>query len=89
MRRRYSLGPAQPAPGEVPSTVIELAERPADTSPPRLPAGWYDPDSSAFEPALGAAATTDATAAGRLPANGVRESERTVEGATDEGLPAR
>ena len=68
--------------------MIELAERPADTSPPRLPAGWYDPDSSAFEPALGAAATTDATAAGRLPTNVVRESEQTVE-ATDEGLPAR
>ena len=30
--------------------MIELAERPADTKPPRVPAGWYDPDSSAFEP---------------------------------------
>jgi hypothetical protein len=30
--------------------MIELAERPSETKPPELPAGWYDPDSSAFEP---------------------------------------
>jgi len=30
--------------------MIELAERPSETKPPQLPAGWYDPDSSAFEP---------------------------------------
>ena len=65
--------------------MIELAERPADTSPPRVPAGWYDPDSSAFEPLAGTASLSDAVLATALPA----DRERAVEGVADEGLPAR
>ena len=47
--------------------MIELAERPADTAPPSLPAGWYDPDSSAFEPLAGTA-MTDEVSTGLEPA---------------------
>lgn len=74
--------------------MIELAERPADTSPPRLPAGWYDPDSSAFEPLAVAPPMTDEVAVGLAPAGtGYRvfAAERGA-GDADEasaGLPAR
>lgn len=74
--------------------MIELAERPADTTTPNQPGGWYDPDSSAFEPLAVAAPSTNAVAAGLEPAGtGYRVSavERAA-GETAEsrsGLPTR
>ena len=95
IRPGYSLGrPPDPHRGGPAPTVIELAERPADTSPPNQPRGWYDPDSSAFEPLAAAAQMTDAVAAGLEPAGtGYRVSavERAA-GETAEsssGLPTR
>jgi hypothetical protein len=43
--------------------VIDLVEKSQERKgAPRLPGGWYDPDSSAFEPLTGAAAVNDAVA---------------------------
>ena len=69
MHPGYILGrPPDPHRGGPAPTVIELAERPADTSPPLKPTGWYDPDSSAFEPLGVAAPMTDEVAARLEPA---------------------
>src|SRR6476660_8570232 len=94
IRPGYSLGrPPDPHRGGPASTVIELAERPAASSPPRVPAGWYDPDSSAFEPLAGTVPMTEAVAADVEPAGtGYRasEAERRVGEAVEAGagLPA-
>ena len=68
--------------------MIELAERPSETKPPQLPAGWYDPDSSAFEPLAGTASLSDAVLATALPA-GAADRETAGDGATDEVRAAR
>lgn len=44
-------------------TLTKLHEAPLDSAPDqRTPGGWYDPDSSAFEPLAGVAAVNDAVA---------------------------
>jgi hypothetical protein len=68
--------------------MIELAERPADTKPPRVPAGWYDPDSSAFEPLAGTASLSDAVLATALPAVAA-DRETVADTVADEGRAAR
>lgn len=43
------------------SIVIDLVEKSPELEPvPRLPSGWYDPDSSAFEPLAGTSAMSEA-----------------------------
>lgn len=45
-------------------TLTKLPDAPLDTTPDdRVPGGWYDPDSSAFEPLAGRAAVTQELAA--------------------------
>jgi hypothetical protein len=67
--------------------MIELAERPSETKPPRVPAGWYDPDSSAFEPLARAATMTDEVAASARSTDVARDRDAVV--AAAEGRAAR
>ena len=69
--------------------MIELAERPSETKPPQLPAGWYDPDSSAFEPLARAATMTDEVIASAGPSAVARDRDAGVDGIGDEGRIAR
>jgi hypothetical protein len=62
--------------------VIDVLERPPATTPPAsAPSGWYDPDSSAYEPLAGASAVNDAMASSL-------EADRTVDAPASEPDPA-
>jgi hypothetical protein len=61
--------------------MIDIIERPREaTASARrlpLPGGWYDPDSSAFEPLEGSAKVNDAVASSM-------EADRTIDAPSDE-----
>ena len=58
--------------------MIDVVEQPTETrTPSRAPSGWYDPDSSAFEPMVGAAAVSEAMA-------GSLDSDRSLDAPDDD-----
>jgi hypothetical protein len=62
--------------------VIDVLERPPVKTPQEpAPSGWYDPDSSAYEPLAGASAVNDAMASSL-------EADRTVDAPASEADPA-
>jgi hypothetical protein len=65
--------------------MIDIIEKPRDAtasaSTLSQPTGWYDPDSSAFEPLAGAAAVTDVVASSLA-------ADRTIDATSDEGTKA-
>jgi len=77
MRSRFFC-PAQRLSRGGPIIVIDVVEQPTETrAPSRAPSGWYDPDSSAFEPMVGPAAVSDAMA-------GSLDSDRSLDAADED-----
>jgi hypothetical protein len=76
--RSNVFGQAQRLSRGGPIIVIDVVEQPTETrAPSHAPSGWYDPDSSAFEPMVGAAAVSDAMA-------GSLDSDRSLDAADEE-----